>query len=339
MGSAAELSSSGIEMTVSDDSTSHFSARAIDTAGNVSGCSNSVEYVERTHVCRVPRLRGRPFRRAKRALKDADCKLGKVRRTKRKKTAGRRGRLDEAPGRLAPAGRHRRLAPRLEAGDPPPALTYLPNRSESLDGSASTARFDQGGPCCLEIPVDDRAPLSSYCLLLGAIAFPPEQVARARVGSHREALEACGDSQVGTGFFSANVLLPEQSPFPSRGKILAFNGEVLGHPVIFAHIYGTEPVPTSFVLPFVVRHTNGKYATTLVAYLPKVKANWGFITGVRLKLHRTFRFHGRPHTYLSASCAAPKGFSSAVFSFAKSEFVFAGGTTVSPALTRTCKVR
>jgi len=162
---------------------------------------------------------------------------------------------------------------------------------------------------------------------------------RIQPSNNREALEACGDSQVGTGFFSANVLLPEQSPFPSRGKILAFNGEVLGHPVIFAHIYGTQPVPTSFVLPFVVRHTNGKYATTLVAYLPKVKANWGFITGVRLKLHRTFRFRGRPRTYLSASCAAPKGFSSAVFSFARSEFVFAGGTTVTPSLTRTCKVR
>jgi hypothetical protein len=162
---------------------------------------------------------------------------------------------------------------------------------------------------------------------------------RIQPSNNREALEACGDSQVGTGFFSANVLLPEQSPFPSRGKILAFNGEVLGHPVIFAHIYGTKPVPTSFVLPFVVRHTNGKYATTLVAYLPKVKANWGFITGVKLKLHRTFRYRGRRHAYLSAACAAPKGFSSAVFSFARSEFVFAGGTTLAPKLTRTCKVR
>jgi hypothetical protein len=88
--SAAELSSLGIEITVSDDSTSHFSARAIDTAGNVSACSNSIEYVERTHVCRVPRLRGRPFRRAKKALREADCKLGNVRRPRGKKTAGSR---------------------------------------------------------------------------------------------------------------------------------------------------------------------------------------------------------------------------------------------------------
>lgn len=169
--------------------------------------------------------------------------------------------------------------------------------------------------------------------------LPKCHIKRIQPSNNREALEACGDAMVGTGFFSANVLLPEQSPFPSQGKILAFNGEVLGHPVIFAHIYGTKPVPTSFVLPFVVRHTNGKYATTLVAYLPKVKANWGFITGVRLKLNRNYRYHGRKHAYLSASCEAPKGFSVATFAFAKSEFVFAGGTTLDPTLTRTCKVK
>lgn len=153
-----------------------------------------------------------------------------------------------------------------------------------------------------------------------------------------EALAACRSSLVGEGHFSAKVLLPEQSPFPSKGKVLAFNGEVLDHPVIFAHIYGTEPVPTSFVLPFVVRHSNGRYATTLVAYLPKVGVKWGFVTGVSLSLHRDFQLHGKTHSYLSAACSAPKGFPGATFSFAKAEFAFAGDTTVSVPLTRSCKV-
>jgi len=156
--------------------------------------------------------------------------------------------------------------------------------------------------------------------------------------NNREALQSCHSSLVGTGYFSANVLLPEQSPFPSRGKIYAFNGEVLGHPVIFAHIYGTEPVPTSFVLPFVVRHSNGKYATTLVAYLPKVKANWGFITGISLKLNRSFRYKGKTHNYLSASCPAPKGVKLAGFAFAKAEFVFVGNTVTST-LNRSCRAK
>jgi hypothetical protein len=153
-----------------------------------------------------------------------------------------------------------------------------------------------------------------------------------------DALKACRSSLVGTGYFSANVILPEQSPFPSRGKIYAFNGYVLGHPVIFAHIYGTEPLPTSFVLPFVVRHTNGDFATTLVAYLPKVKANWGFITGISLKLNRDFTYKGKAHHYLTASCPTPKGIAVAGFPFAKAEFVFVG-TTVKSTLERSCRAK
>ena len=149
-----------------------------------------------------------------------------------------RRRLDEAPGRLAPAGRHRRHAPRLEAGDPPPAFTYLPNRSESLDGSASTARFDRAARVALKYPWTIALPS-----LLTACYWAPLHSRRA--GGREPELAATvkhskpAATQVGIGFFSANVLLREQSPFPSRGKILAFNGEVLGHPVIFGHIYGT----------------------------------------------------------------------------------------------------
>ena len=71
---------------------------------------------------------------------------------------------------------------------------------------------------------------------------------------------ACRNSLVGNGTFKANVALPEQSPFPSNGEILAFNGNLHGKPVIYAHIYGTEPLPTSFVLPFAIKQGNGTYA-------------------------------------------------------------------------------
>jgi len=166
--------------------------------------------------------------------------------------------------------------------------------------------------------------------------LPKCHVGEIQPATNVDALRACHSSLVGTGYFSANVILPEQSPFPSEGKIYAFNGYVLGHPVIFAHIYGTKPLPTSFVLPFVVRHSNGRFATTLVAYLPKVKANWGFITGISLNLHRNFHYKGQLHHYLTASCPAPKGVSLAGFEFAKAEFVFAG-TTVESVLNRSCR--
>jgi hypothetical protein len=71
-----------------------------------------------------------------------------------------------------------------------------------------------------------------------------------------EALSSCKRSLVGMGTFKAHVALPEQSPFPSNGRILAFNGTLDGKPVIYAHIYGTRPLPQSFVLAFHLRTGN-----------------------------------------------------------------------------------
>ncbi len=155
-----------------------------------------------------------------------------------------------------------------------------------------------------------------------------------------EAREACPGAVVGTGAFKANVSLPEQSPYPSNGEIVAFNGRMNGKPVIFAHIYGTEPLPTSVTLPFELQyHRKGTFGVSLVAHLPRVAAQWGYISGVSLKLQRRFRFHGQPRSYASAGCPAPKGFPGATFTFAKASFGFAGGKKLSSKLTRSCGVR
>jgi hypothetical protein len=153
-----------------------------------------------------------------------------------------------------------------------------------------------------------------------------------------EAMQACGSSLVGEGHFSADVRLPEQSPFPSEGKVLAFNGRYQGAPAIFAHIYGTDPVPTSYVLPFLIENTKGTYGTLLKASLPRVTGEWGFVTGISMKLDRTFTSNGKTHSYISASCPAPKGFPGASFPLAKTTFAFAGGLKLSSVLNRNCKV-
>ncbi len=153
-----------------------------------------------------------------------------------------------------------------------------------------------------------------------------------------EAKEACKRSLVGSGTFAANVALPEQSPFPSNGRLLAFNGNLHGKPVIYAHIYGTEPLPTSFVLPFQIRPGHGQYGNILVAHLPQVAAEWGFVSGVSLNLQRTFTYKGERHSYLSAGCPAPQGFPGATFAFARASFGFEDGRTLSSTLTRSCRV-
>jgi hypothetical protein len=166
--------------------------------------------------------------------------------------------------------------------------------------------------------------------------FDPKGIPLCRLGhinpsTTNEAIGACRSSLIGEGSFSANVKIPEQSPFPSLGKILAFNGKLRGRPAIFAHIYGTKPVPTSYVLPFSVStEPKGAFATTLTASLPQVTGEWGYVTGISLSL--------QPRV-LSAGCPAPRGASKALFPLARTTFAFEGGLALSSILNRTCKVK
>ena len=151
-----------------------------------------------------------------------------------------------------------------------------------------------------------------------------------------EAIDTCPDSVIGKGKFQANVVLPEQSPFPSSGLVIAFNGIFHGRHVVFAHVYGTEPLPQSNVLVFELGRTSGLYRTTLIAQLPQVAAEWGYISGISLSLKRTFLFKGKTKSYISAGCPAPAGFPGATFSFARATFGFEDGRTLSATMTRNC---
>jgi hypothetical protein len=162
-----------------------------------------------------------------------------------------------------------------------------------------------------------------------------EQIQPATTAS---ALEACRRSLVGEGRFSANVLLPEQAPFPSAGKIIVFNSTFDGKPAILAHVYGVEPAPTSYTLPFQISRIKGTYGTLLSASLPNFTSDWGYVTGLSISLGRAFSHRGRRHSYLSAGCPAPAGFPAATFSLARGRFGFAG-KTVTSTLVRSCTVR
>lgn len=168
--------------------------------------------------------------------------------------------------------------------------------------------------------------------------LPVCRVGRIQPASNAEALAQCASSLVGEGSFAANVRLPEQSPFPSRGKMLAFNGRLRGRPAILAHIYGTEPASTSYTLPFQVRRTRGTFGLLLEANLPHISGEWGNITNMSMTLKRVYRSGGRTHSYISAGCPAPAGFSKAVFPLALTSFEFSGGLALRTTLERSCKV-
>jgi hypothetical protein len=151
------------------------------------------------------------------------------------------------------------------------------------------------------------------------------------------ALAACRRSLVGEGHFTAKVLLSAQPPFPSAGKVYAFNSRLHGRPAILAHVYGTKPIPTSFTLPFTLQSSKGTFGTVLKSSLPAVVGNSGYITSLSLNLGTSFKVQGEPRSYLTAGCPAPKGLPEAVFPFSKASFVFAGGAKLTSVITRSCR--
>ncbi len=173
---------------------------------------------------------------------------------------------------------------------------------------------------------------------IDSTGLPVCRVSDIQPSTSAKAKQACGGALVGSGSFSAEVLLPEQSPFPSDGKILAFNGVHEGKPAILAHVYGTEPAPTSFTMPFVIGRSGGKFGTTISAKLPEVTTEWGYVTSLDLNLKRSYRWGGKARSYVVAGCPAPKGFPGAVFPFAKASFGFKK-FTIGSTITRTCKAR
>jgi hypothetical protein len=172
---------------------------------------------------------------------------------------------------------------------------------------------------------------------LDSTGLPVCEVADIQPATTAKALQACRDSLVGEGSFAAEVALSRQASFPSAGKMLAFNGSYKGHPAILAHVYGTEPVPTSFTLPFLITKSKGAFGTALTATLPRADKN--FVTAIDLTLQRSYVYRGKRRSFASAGCPAPKGFSGASFDFAKASYSFVGGKKLSSTLRRSCRAR
>jgi hypothetical protein len=154
-----------------------------------------------------------------------------------------------------------------------------------------------------------------------------------------QAMEACGAALVGEGRYLGALALPEQDRFPLQGRVLAFNAMVNGQRAILAHVYGSDPVPNSRIIVFHIHQAHGTFGTVLSAALPAHLNHSGYLKKISLELRRTFVYHGRKHSYLSAACSAPAGFNSATFPFSKVSMTFADGRKLSSTLIRTCRVQ
>jgi hypothetical protein len=172
---------------------------------------------------------------------------------------------------------------------------------------------------------------------LDPTGLPVCELSQIQPATTQKALEECRGSLIGEGSFAAEVALTRQAAFPSAGKLHAYNGTYRGKPAILAHVYGSEPVPTSFTLPFVIGKAKGTFGTTLTATISPSEGS--FITAIEMKLQRSFTYKGKRRSFASAGCPAPKGFGGASFPFAKASYGFVGGKRLSSTLVRSCGAR
>jgi hypothetical protein len=158
--------------------------------------------------------------------------------------------------------------------------------------------------------------------------------------STQRALSACRPALVGEGNFEAEITLAGQEPYPTKGKLLVFNGRSKGKPVLFGQIYAARPFATSFVIVFAIKKlTKGAYGTELSAELPHAMGSWGNLTAIQMRLSRRYSYKGARYSYLSAGCPAPTGFDQVSFPLARASFGFEEGKILSSVLTRSCRAR
>jgi hypothetical protein len=176
--------------------------------------------------------------------------------------------------------------------------------------------------------------------LLQSKGLPTCTLGQVQPATDARALSQCQEALVGSGRFWASIVLPDQRPYPTRGRLLIFNGRQNGKPVLFAHIYTQKPFATSFVIVFSIAEVSkGPYGTELSASLPQALGTWGFVDRIKLTLRRRYRIGGEERSYFNAGCPAPSGTNAVVFPLARAEFFFAEQDPVKLAVSKACRVK
>jgi len=275
-------------------------------------------------------------------------------------------RLGEAPkGTTLPALGASSRSPQTGGGDSAAAqsgaaataseVSQKGNLRLSLSGSIAPQRLPRHGAAPVSVAIEwklattDGAPVPELRTVRLEInrhgrfdytGLPTCEVDRIQPASSSRALAACRNALVGEGSFEADISLAGQERYPTKGRLLVFNGKSHGRNVLLGQIYSPRPLATSFVIVFKLEKIGrGTYGTALSATLPKALSSWGNLTSVRMKLSRSYAHAGRRHSYVSAGCPAPDGFSAAVFPLTRASFTFAGGISMSQTLRRSCHLR
>jgi hypothetical protein len=212
----------------------------------------------------------------------------------------------------------------LPRRQPDPVHLHLEGGLTSADGSL-LPRVDR-----VEIGFPTQGVVSTRGL-------PACTVRRLRNTTSARALSVCRNALLGHGSIVADVVLPDQGPFRVHARLLAFNGpRKNGHRLILLHGNAVHP-PTTVVLPFKLERHHGRFGITIGADLPAALGPWPHLARFEMILGRRYRFQGRPHSFLSATCPIPPRFTAGFFSLARVTYTLKGGREISTAITRGCR--
>lgn len=201
----------------------------------------------------------------------------------------------------------------------------------NLEGSLQTA---DGSPLPRVVRVEVGLPKQGR---LSTHGLPTCTRRRLVATSSTDALAVCRAALVGHGRVDMTVQVPNQNPFEVHARLLAFNARMGKADRVLLHVYTPKP-PFSVVLPFSLRHRSGRFGMALAAELPAL-GEWARVARFQMTLARSYTYHGRRRSYLSASCPIPKRFSAGFFSFARIAYQLADGRQVSTAIARSCRAR
>ncbi len=202
----------------------------------------------------------------------------------------------------------------LPRSTPVPVNVWVSGSVRSASGDPDRVQQVKG----IEVAINRQGRLDDR----GLPVCRPRQIRKAREAKARR---ACGAALVGRGRVSVLVRLDNQPPSLVRARVLAFNGPSRGgRKLILAQAYSRKP-PASFIFGFSVARLGGTFGTVLRTTLSPTVRRWAYLTRFQLTLGRRYIYRGRPHSFISAACAAPSGFDSALFPFARAAYTLSDG--------------
>jgi hypothetical protein len=208
-------------------------------------------------------------------------------------------------------------------------LNLRPTMSASAELHPQRLPHRTQGPASLRLGFTSAAENSSVIPQLGSLSFELSH----NLGLHEAGLKSCSvralyvraavarrrcaASLVGHGWVQSELLIHDEYT-PVVGRLDAYYeaGSETIEPRILARVQTRGQTQVVYVLPFRIESEKGRFATRLtIPEMPHIHGiiipgysfpyGYGRISSLSLVLKRSFDFHGRRRSFVTASCPAP----------------------------------